>query len=135
MSEMLKTVKALHASYCARTGLEVVYNMARENTWREWLAWSGYTWGEKELALVIGYLKNGIRHGDRNEGALRFLNLIGHPDRFEEDLAFAKKWRRQAGPATARVRRQEPTPTEKITDAEAADLREQFKKTLDGLRP
>lgn len=128
MGNLLDTIATLHKAYCARTGLEVVYNMHRENVWREWLAWSGFTWTEAELALVIAYLRHGINHRERNEGALRFHNLIGDPARFEEDLAFARKWRRSD---PSRPRRQaKPEPVEVIDEAQAETLRAELKERL-----
>lgn len=82
-------VKELHACYVARTGYEIAYNLARENTWREWCAFGGWKWTCEDLARVIGYLRGKIRKGERNEGALKFFNLVGRPDNFEEDLNLA----------------------------------------------
>jgi len=82
-------VKALHAAYEARTGYKIALNMMRERMWVEWLKWADYAWTETELARVIGYLRRKIAKGDRNDGALKFDNLIGQPDHFEEDLALA----------------------------------------------
>jgi hypothetical protein len=83
-------VKELHAAYVARTGYEIAYNMARENVWREWCTFGEWKWNVTDLARVIGYLKAKIRKGERNEGALKFANLIGRADNFEEDLSLAR---------------------------------------------
>lgn len=83
-------IKALHASYEARTGYRLRYNVQRERVWWEWCTFCEWEWTEKELARVIGYLRSQINIGKRNEGALKFENLIGSPDRFEEDLNLAK---------------------------------------------
>lgn len=82
-------IKALHAAYEARTGYKIALNMMRERQWAEWLKWADYAWTEAELARVIGYLRRKIAKGDRNDGALKFGNLIGQPDHFEEDLNLA----------------------------------------------
>jgi hypothetical protein len=82
-------VKALHATYEARTGYKLALNMVRERAWYDWLKWSEFTWTETELARVIGYLRRKIGKGERNDGALKFSNLIEQPDRFEEDLNLA----------------------------------------------
>ena len=84
-------VRHLHDTYIARTGLEIVLNMARERLWADWLTWSSDTWTPDDLTLTIRYLKTEIAKGNRNEGALKYSNLIGNPERFEEDLALAKK--------------------------------------------
>lgn len=84
-------VKDLHAAYEARTGYTVTLNMMRERMWAEWLVWSNYTWTVEDLARVISYLRRKIAKGDRNDGALKFGNLIGQPDHFEEDLNLARE--------------------------------------------
>lgn len=84
-------VRQLHDTYIARTGLEIVLNMARERLWADWLTWSSDTWTPDDLTLTIRYLKTEIAKGNRNEGALKYSNLIGNPERFEEDLALARK--------------------------------------------
>lgn len=97
-------VKELHACYVARTGYEIAYNLARENSWREWCAFGGWKWTCEDLARVIGYLRGKIRKGERNEGALKFFNLVGRPDNFEEDLNLA----REAAQQTHETTRQHP---------------------------
>jgi hypothetical protein len=84
-------VKDLHAQYEARTGYTVALNMMRERQWAEWLVWSNYTWTVDDLARVIAYLRRKIDKGERNDGALKFGNLIGQPDHFEEDLNLARE--------------------------------------------
>lgn len=84
-------VKDLHAQYEARTGYTVALNMMRERMWVEWLVWSNYTWTAEDLARVIAYLRRKIGKGERNDGALKFGNLIGQPDHFEEDLNLARE--------------------------------------------
>jgi hypothetical protein len=91
----MQLVKDLHAAYVARTGYAIAYNMARENVWRDWCAFGNWAWTCEDLARVIGYLRAKIRKGDRNEGALKFANLIGRPDNFEEDLNLAREAARQ----------------------------------------
>lgn len=107
-------VRQLHDTYIARTGLEIVLNMARERLWADWLTWSSDTWTPDDLTLTIRYLKTEIAKSNRNEGALKFSNLIGNPERFEEDLALARKehrhdpyQRRRSHTTTA----PKPTPT------------------------
>jgi hypothetical protein len=91
MSDLISKVRQLHSAYEARTGYAIRLNMYRERQWAEWLRWSEHTWTEADLARVIGYLRSKISKGERNEGALKFDNLIGSPDKFEEDLNLAKE--------------------------------------------
>lgn len=115
-------VQDLHAAYVARTGLEIAYNIGRENVWREWCSYSNWTWTVEDLARVIGWLKVKISRDERNAGALRFANLIGQPDRFEEDLQFARKeFKRPLGGYRPKPRRQEAAPTAEDVPLDAAE--------------
>lgn len=130
-------VKELHACYVARTGYEIAYNLARENTWREWCAFGNWQWTCEDLTRVIGYLRKKIGKGERNEGALKFANLIGRPDNFEEDLNLAREAARTPWGGQRREKSSErggvsvrKIETEEVEDpAEAARRwREQFKR-------
>lgn len=100
MSEHITTlsdiVKGLHASYCRLTGMSLTLDMARESTWYWWQK-KGFT--EGDLKLVVRYLQGQIRQQRRNPGALKFSNLIGQYDLFEEDLAMARAELRNRQPA------------------------------------
>ena len=85
----MNLVKELHATYVARSGCVIALNMQRENDWRAWCQYADWQWTCDDLTRVIGYLLGQIREAKRNTGALRFSNLIGQPDKFEEDLQFA----------------------------------------------
>lgn len=87
--DAMQLVKALHATYEARSGYVINLNMQRENAWRDWCQFGGWKWTPDDLSRVIQYLQSKIRAGERNVGALKFANLIGHPDNFEEDLQLA----------------------------------------------
>lgn len=87
----IQFVRDLHRAYEARTGYTIRWNLHRERQWSEWCSWSDWQWTEADLARVIGYLRGKIQKGERNDGALKFDNLIGQPDRFEEDLNLAKE--------------------------------------------
>ena len=130
-------VKELHAAYVARSGYEIALNMQRENAWREWCQFGDWKWTAEDLARVIGYLRAQIRNDKRNDGALKFSNLIGQPDKFEEDLALAraaskqvhagKPYRPQTPPQGGAKQGEDEGP---MDAAEAAKLwREQFRKT------
>lgn len=62
-------------------------NIHREAVWFEWIR-AGF--GEPELRLVVAHLQRKIRSGERRPECLKFSNLIGNPDFFEEDLAMAR---------------------------------------------
>jgi hypothetical protein len=78
----------LHKTYCDDTGLHIRLDAARERSWYDFLQ-AGFT--KEDLELVIKYLKKGIARGERNEGCLRFRNLVVMLDYFEEELAMARK--------------------------------------------
>jgi hypothetical protein len=80
-------IEALHKMYGQLTGLLIPLDMQRETMWFEWQR-RGH--GEAELREVVAHLRRGIREQKRNPGALKFRNLIGMPDYFEEDLAEAR---------------------------------------------
>lgn len=126
MTNLRPRLEALHAAYQARTGYTIRWNLHRERQWLEWSAWSDHTWGESELARVIGYLRAKIAKGERNEGALKFDNLIGSPDRFEEDLNLALEAAKGSP-----VYRPKPRPAQ---PAEPAEIPGNAAAFLDGLR-
>jgi hypothetical protein len=125
-------ITQLHETYVARTGLETLLNPTRQRMWFDWLQWSGRTWTPDDLTRTINYLKAEIRTGKRNEGSLKFTNLIGQPDRFEEDLALAKKNHRH-DPYARRPKPQvphTPDPTPSTDDATPDDGT--FRRLIEG---
>jgi len=86
-----QNIENLHRLYGQLTGLIIPLDMQREMMWFEWQR-RGH--GEAELREVVAHLRRGIREQKRNLGALKFRNLIGMPDYFEEDLAEARAARR-----------------------------------------
>lgn len=124
-------IKQLHRLYCERTGFEIGLNFVRERQWYEWLQWRpGKPFDAQDLARVIGFIRQGIHKGERNEGALKFTNLIGNPDRFEEDLGLAVKSIKPAGPAKT-VSTYKPLPEVKPEDRLQAD---EFSGLFAGIR-
>lgn len=89
--EKATLITDLHAHYCARTGFELILNDPRRRMWWDWCCYAAWTWTKDDLGRVIGYLLSQIKVDKRNEGALKITNLIGQPDKFEEDLGLAKK--------------------------------------------
>lgn len=77
-------ISHLHGLYSRLTGFKLRLDMGREAVWFEWLR-RGFT--ADDLQALIRHLRSEIREGRRNPGALKFSNLIGQPDFFEEDLA------------------------------------------------
>jgi len=94
-------VMELHEHYCARTGFEITLTTDRVRMWNEWLGFKMPPFTKDDLSLVINYLRGEIRQTNwqkptRNIGALKFLNLIGQVDKFEEDLALARRARKSS---------------------------------------
>jgi hypothetical protein len=78
--------KMLHELYVTLTNNDIRLDMDKERSWFEW----SKRFTSDDLRRVVKYIKDGIFANKRNRGALKFSNLIGMPDRFEEDLAEAK---------------------------------------------
>ena len=85
-TDKLAEIQRLHGRYRMLTGLIVPLDMHREYVWLEFLR-RGMT--EQDLATVVRHIRRGVADGSRNRGALRFHNLIGQIDYFEEELAEA----------------------------------------------
>lgn len=86
-----ETLQALHARYCALTGLPVRYGYVFESTWFLWHR-EGYT--EADLEMTINYLKTSQRNRpDLLVPNLRLHKLIGDLGFFEERRAEAEKCR------------------------------------------
>lgn len=85
--DALQRIQQLHALYVELTGFEIRLDSSRENDWFLWLK-AGFC--EDDLKIMVHHLRKGIQAGSRQAAALKFRNLIGQPDYFEEDLAEAK---------------------------------------------
>jgi len=97
MSGAPDAIRALHRAYVQLTGLDVGLNMDRERVWWDWLHYrTDDPFTAADLRLVIDYLRTGIRNEQRNAGCLRFRNLVGNPDYFDEERAAARKARATA---------------------------------------
>jgi len=124
-----RDVIALHNSYCQWTGFEITLTTDRVRMWSEWLRFKTPSFTAQDLQDVIGYLRAAIRRSERNEGALKFLNLIGKVDSFEEDLALARKWRRASSAQPRRsvsaVPVQRAEADDRTPEQRAADFRRQ----------
>lgn len=131
-------IAALHRRYMDLTGYALRLDMARENAWGLWLHYAreaircveapaGYS-PAQALDDVVGWLRGEIRAQRRNVGSLRFSNLVGQPDRFEEDLSMMLAQRRAADRrpppnrasvlrATGRPEQEEPPPAAPAAEA------------------
>ena len=90
--EPRQRIVELHRAYVNLTGLDVALNMDRERTWFDWLNYRrDEPFTAADLKLVIDFLRRGIREEKRNAGCLRFRNLVGMPDDFDEERAAARK--------------------------------------------
>lgn len=81
-------IPQLHALYQQLTGHTLRLDYSREQQWVLWLTFAGAD-PAQALRTVVAHLQRGIREGTRNPGSLKFRNLIGQADYFEEDLAEA----------------------------------------------
>lgn len=116
-SDPIAHVKTLHAEYQARTGYTIIFNMYRERQWSEWCRWADWTWTPRELAIVISYLREKINKGERNDGALKFDQLIGLPQKFEEDLNLANEARKGNLTFRAKPRQKTASKSDGITNS------------------
>lgn len=101
--QSLPQINDLHRLYQQLTGLAVSLDFSRENIWGHWLAKG---WTADDLRIVITHIKAEIRAERRFPASLRFSNLVGQTDRFEEDLVEAR--------ARARVPRTDPARAEAL---------------------
>lgn len=90
-SDKASIITDLHAHLCAKTAMDLILNDQRRRMWWDWCSYSAWTWTKDDLGRVVSYLISQIKIDKRNEGSLKFTNLIGQPDKFEEDLGLAKK--------------------------------------------
>lgn len=102
-AETIHKIRALHALYVQLTGQPISLRMDRERTWFDWLAYRQPEFTAEDLRAVVLHLKAGIKDQKRNLGALKFSNLIGQPDYFEEDLALATAHARPRPPVQHKV--------------------------------
>lgn len=132
-------IESLHRVYGEVTGQPINLTMDRDRTWFEWMA---RKFTEVDLRMVVRHLKVGINQGKRNDGALKFSNLIGNPDLFEEDLAACRKVRGVSlapKPAAPVVHQAPKDPREKSlkekTPEELAAESEMFRKLRESMAP
>ncbi len=73
----------------------------------QWSAWKAQGWTVDDLRLVVQHIKEMIRQDRRRPESLRFHNLIGNTERFNEDISEAR--------SLARIRPE--TPKDRILKA------------------
>ncbi|MCE5278877.1 MAG: hypothetical protein LLG03_12715 [Planctomycetaceae bacterium] len=93
-------IPQLHALYVTLTGMDIRLDPSREYDWFQWTQ-AGFT--ADDLQLLVAEIKRGIRDQTRRPAALKFRNLIGDLQRFEEDLAEARARARAFRPDPARA--------------------------------
>ena len=82
--DLLSRIPKLHALYCGITNRSIRLLAHQEASW---VAWINRGFAEDDLRVVAKAILNGIKNGTRNPGALKFHNLIGDLDGFQDDLA------------------------------------------------
>ena len=122
--EKLAEIQRLHSTYKLLTGLVVPLDSYREYQWFEFIR-RGLT--EDDLCAVIRSIRKGVAANTRNRGALRFTNLIGQLDRFEEDLAECRALargpaRQPARDAVLQATGRVPTSSQAAAAVSAADV-------------
>lgn len=89
MSPVEDEIRRLHEVFCELTDQQgFSLNFGRDRAWFDWMRCG---WGEADLRLVIRWVRIGQGQGKRNPGALKFSNLIGDREKFEEDLMEARR--------------------------------------------
>ncbi len=76
-----------HAIYCTLAGRDLPLTMTIH--W-QWNLWKSKGWTMDDLRLVVQHIKMLIKEDRRRPESLRFHNLIGNTERFNEDLAEAR---------------------------------------------
>ena len=100
ISNSSQQIETLHGIYAGQTGQAVRLDMSRIYQWEVWLA-KGFT--NADLFDLIRHLRAEIRAGNRRPGCLKFSNLIGLPESFEEDLAQLRATQRPRPPTQRTV--------------------------------
>jgi hypothetical protein len=90
-AETQSLVQELHRVYCEMTRMQIRLDCERERCWFDFIR-RGFT--RCDLVDMIKELQWGVKNGKRNPGSLKFTNLIGYIDRFEEDLALLRSRQR-----------------------------------------
>jgi hypothetical protein len=98
----------LHGLYVRLSGRDIRLTMSRIFVWESWLT---HGWNAGDLAALVRHLRDQVAAGRRNPGALKFENLIGDSDKFEEDLAELRAQSRPRPPSTKAV---QTGPTQRI---------------------
>lgn len=93
---MTPTTDQLHALFCRLTGKDLTLDYQKRQWWHVWLKYRECEpFTEADLELVIRFLRNEIKKGERKPACLKFRNMICNPDYFEDDLQDARGWARR----------------------------------------
>lgn len=98
-----QAIRDLHNAYERLTGAQLTLNWQRLDQWRVFMAYRQPPFTCDELRIVVAHIRKGVSDNRRNMGALKFHNLIGQPDYFEEDLNEARAMARPKPPDTKAV--------------------------------
>lgn len=102
-------IRDLHAAFNRLTGSELSYTFAREADWKLWLQQRpDRPFTVADLIAVVAHLKKEIFACARPVACLKFHNLIGRPDIFEQDLSDATIKLRRPPPAQKTVQTATP---------------------------
>jgi hypothetical protein len=116
---------------------DVEFNMARESQWYQWLKWKNHEpFTIEDLRAVIRYRRMLVNEGRQFHPCLRFGNVVGQPDRFEEDLALARthfKIQKTDRDRVIEMSGREPRieKREKLAGPIAASIFEQMRKAIE----
>jgi len=106
MPATIQSIEALHAEYIRLTGRPVELDYLNQTMWIVWLKYCKTDpFTIDDLRLVVPFLKEQIRKGNRREGCLKFHNLIKSPDWFMEDRTDARAAKRAKAHAGDPARR------------------------------
>ena len=96
-------IREMHNAYERLTGAQLTLNWPRLDQWRVFLSYRNPPFSTDDLRIVVAHIRKGVSEQRRNMGALKFHNLIGQPDYFEEDLNEARALSRPKPSATKTV--------------------------------
>lgn len=81
------SINSLHALFVRLTGREEVLTLSKIFIWECWMI---HGWNADDLTIAVEHIKKGIKAKRRNDGALKFHNLIANVENFSGDLSEAR---------------------------------------------
>lgn len=89
-SDVPQNIRDFHLLYQQLTQSELTLDFCRIDMWRTFIGYRKPPFTHDDLRLVVKRLNHQIKFQKRNPGSLKFRNIIGNPDYFEEDLSEAR---------------------------------------------